>query len=262
MIKAIFFDIDGTLVSFQTHQIPVSTQKALHKLRQQGIKVFVATGRSASQLSFLRECFDFEFDGYITMNGQYCYNHNEIIHEEAISASDLEGFLPYLEKNESLGCSFLELNYVYFNRITPQILKLWDKLGSTAPELVVDNAERALTNRIYQLSAYITEDEEEDFFRHLPNCKAARWYPTFTDVIPKNGGKTVGIQKMLDFYGLAVEESMAFGDGGNDKKMLQYAHIGVAMGNATDDVKQAADYITKDIDDDGILYALQHFQIL
>ena len=72
MIRAIFFDIDGTLLSFQTHQVPESTQRALRLLREQGVKLFVATAARPKTAGYLREVFDFDFDGYVTMNGQYC----------------------------------------------------------------------------------------------------------------------------------------------------------------------------------------------
>ena len=66
MVKAIFFDIDGTLVSFETHKIPASTQEALKTLRDKGIKIFIATGRPQCLINNLG---DLEFDGYITVNG-------------------------------------------------------------------------------------------------------------------------------------------------------------------------------------------------
>ena len=77
MIKAIFFDIDGTLVSFKNNQIPASTIESLKKLKEKGIKIFVATGRGKDGLDILDEI---EFDGYITLNGQYCYVDNQIIY--------------------------------------------------------------------------------------------------------------------------------------------------------------------------------------
>ena len=70
MVKAIFFDIDGTLVSFETHKIPASTQEALKALRDKGIKIFIATGRPQCLINNLG---DLEFDGYITVNGSYCF---------------------------------------------------------------------------------------------------------------------------------------------------------------------------------------------
>ena len=68
-IESVFFDIDGTLVSFKTHQVPESTKKAIKELRTKGVKVFVATGRMLSMLEVLS---DIEFDGFITYNGGCC----------------------------------------------------------------------------------------------------------------------------------------------------------------------------------------------
>ena len=68
--------------------------------------------------------------------------------------------------------------------------------------------------------------------------------------------------KIAEYFGIGIDECIAFGDGGNDISMLRHAGIGVAMGNATDEVKQNADYVTAPIDDDGILYALRQLNIL
>ena len=76
------------------------------------------------------------------------------------------------------------------------------------------------------------------------------------------GGKPVGVGKMLERFGLKREESMAFGDGGNDIDMLRYAGVGVAMDNAGDDVKAAADYVTAGVDEDGVERALRHFGVI
>lgn len=94
MVKAIFFDIDGTLVSFKNHQIPKSTFDALYKLKEKGIKLFIATGRGKDGLDVLN---DFPFDGYITLNGQYCYTNNQIIYSNTIKKEDLQALLDYLK---------------------------------------------------------------------------------------------------------------------------------------------------------------------
>ena len=70
MIKAVFFDIDGTLVSFHTHRVSEATRQAIRQLRTQGIKVFIATGR---HLQVINNLGDLEFDGYVTLNGSCCY---------------------------------------------------------------------------------------------------------------------------------------------------------------------------------------------
>lgn len=94
----------------------------------------------------------------------------------------------------------------------------------------------------------------------MPRCEATRWNPLFSDVVPKGSSKQVGLDKVLDYFGIPLEESMAFGDGGNDILMLKHAGIGVAMGNAEDDVKQAADYVTDSVDEDGVEKGLTAFR--
>ena len=87
MIKAIFFDIDGTLISFDTHRIPESTMRTLQQLKDNGILLFIATGRSKDGLDVLE---DFPFDGYVTMNGQYCYEQNgTVVYENTIARKEL-----------------------------------------------------------------------------------------------------------------------------------------------------------------------------
>ena len=96
MIKAIFFDIDGTLASFKTHQIPDSTFYTLNKLKDNGIKLFIATGRGKDGLDILQ---GFPFDGYITLNGQYCFTNDELIYENTIDSQDIQALLEYLKEN-------------------------------------------------------------------------------------------------------------------------------------------------------------------
>lgn len=84
----------------------------------------------------------------------------------------------------------------------------------------------------------------------------------FADIIARGNSKSKGIDHVLEYYGIALKDTMAFGDGGNDIPMLGHAGIGVAMGNASDEVKAAADYVTTSVDEDGIMNALKHFGVL
>lgn len=262
MIKAVFFDIDGTLVSFNTHQIPDSTKQALTRMRERGVKVFIASGRPPVQMKFLKDLVDFEFDGYVVMNGQYCYDAGGVYHAQSIPNASLRLLLPYLEET-GLSCSFVELDYVYINRVTQAVIDLYDMLGGTARMEPTGDPARSLTHTTYQLSAFLPQEQEAALLEHLPGCKAARWNPYFTDIIPADGGKPVGLQKTLERFGIRREESMAFGDGGNDIDMLRYAGVGVAMGNATsEDVKQAADYVTSTVDEDGVRRALEYYGVI
>ena len=129
MIKAIFFDIDGTLVSFKTHKIPESTIQALHTLKAKGIKLFIATGRPPYDLKFLIDEFGDLFTGYITFNGQYCYDSTgKILHEEYLNREDLIQFTNYI-KDKDIACGFMEIDYFYFNLYNDRLAKLKETLG-------------------------------------------------------------------------------------------------------------------------------------
>ena len=138
-----------------------------------------------------------------------------------------------------------------------------DELGDSTRFVVVEDAyERALNEKVYQLNVFVSEEEEGDFMQLMPNSKTARWTSHFTDIIPKDGGKNKGIDAIINHFGIKLEETMAFGDGGNDIDMLKHAGIGIAMENARDDVKEIADFITTSVDDDGVTNALKHYNVL
>ena len=100
------------------------------------------------------------------------------------------------------------------------------------------------------------------FLRSCPGCIAVRWSPDFCDILPAGGGKPNGLAHTLAHLGLTREQSIAFGDGGNDVAMLRAAGVGVAMGNACDEALNAADYVTASVDDDGIAKALAHLGVI
>lgn len=261
MVKAIFFDIDGTLVSFDTHKVPKSTRESLQKLKEKGIKLFLATGRSPILLDKIKKLVEFDFDGYVLINGQYCVLNDEVVHKEKIAKKGLKKLISYLDE-KNLACEFLDDKDIYINRVNERVLELREFLGSTAPDSKLITSEEILNKEIYQMCAYINNQEEEDFFKNAPGCKGARWNPLFMDIMPEDGGKAKGISKIIGKLGISKNECMAFGDGGNDIDMLEYVGFGIAMGNASDKVKNCADHVTEDVDNDGIKLALEKFNII
>ncbi|MCI1219398.1 MAG: Cof-type HAD-IIB family hydrolase [Bifidobacterium sp.] len=261
--KAAFFDIDGTLTSFSTHVVPDSTLDALQRLKDEGMKIFICTGRSPSQLGVVLDTIPVAFDGVVAMNGQYCFDNHGFLETETLSRHDIAVITAWLDAHPNVVASFCECDYVYFNQITDTMRKTWRKLGRTAPAAFIDDPHtRSLEHTTFQISPFIDKAQEIEITGLCENVKGVRWHPDFTDLIPADGGKPIGIQRFLRHYGYTREQCIAFGDGGNDMTMLQFAGIGVAMGNASDFVKTVADYVTDDVDHDGIVNALRHFAIL
>ena len=115
---------------------------------------------------------------------------------------------------------------------------------------------------IYQVCAYLRPEEECLLDPIVGESVLSRWTYGGMDVIAKGGGKMKGIQRYLEMKGIKAEETIAFGDAENDLEMLKFAGIGVAMGNGEEQVKAQADYVTADVDDDGIAKALRHFGLI
>lgn len=259
MVKAVFFDIDGTLISFRTHTMPEAARQALKALRQNGVKVFVATGRAPTSAEFIKEYFD--FDGFVYFNGALCADKDgNTLYDEPLNRAAVDGAIPYMSENK-IACCFEMADRTVFNLINDRVRELMKLVDEASiPSSVEDVSQTA--DSVYQLSAFVTEDEEADLMRLLPDCKALRWHPLFVNVVGKNGGKPVGIAKICEKYGFDLKDVMAFGDGGNDCDMLKFVGTSVAMGNAGDEVKQIADYVTTDVDDNGIFNALKHFEVI
>lgn len=260
MIKAIFFDIDGTLLSFKTHQVPESTQQAFQLLKEKNIKVFVSTGRSYNQLGHIRYL---DFDGYITFNGGYCVTkEQEVIYKKNISQKDIRSLLDYTKKRSDLTFSFMSEKEISLNQITPEVLKMYQQVNVPTPP--IRDYERDFDlDSVMQINVFINPEEEAEFMENvMPNSVASRWTPIFADVNPMGQSKKIGIDVFLDHFNIALEETMSFGDGGNDITMLAHTHIGIAMGNANPEVKEIADYITDSVDENGVWNALKHFNII
>lgn len=258
MIKAVFFDIDGTLVSFQTHHILESTKKAISQLRANGVRVFIATGRHWRVINNLD---GLEFDGYVTLNGSCCYvGKDKLIYRRLIPVEDIRRLLEIEAGDNHFPCIFVRANDMFINYVNEHTDFIFKMLNFPEPPL--RDIREALKEDVFQLIGFFQMQKEKQIMAQLSGCEATRWNPLFTDIVPIGGSKSVGMEKILEYFGIGRDECMAFGDGGNDIPMLEYAGVGVAMGNAKEDVQAKADFVTKSVDEDGIVYALRHYGLI
>ena len=258
MTKALFFDIDGTLVSFKTHLIPDSTIEALSLAKARGMRIYISTGRPVGFINNLGQITHL-IDGYITTTGALCIVGDEHFGLHSIEPRDAETVITACSKMDK-SCVVVGQEHISVLNDSPELTRQFRE----GLNLKFDFAPLTTTLRepLLQLSPFFTFEEEKKVMGHMSASSSSRWHPTFTDITHRNTDKGKALLTMCQHEGIDPSETMAFGDGGNDITIIRQAAIGVAMGNASDEVKATADYVTTSVDDNGVLHALRHFHII
>ena len=257
---ALFFDIDGTLVSFNTHEIPASAVKALTEAKKNGSQIYIATGRPPLIINNLSQIEQL-IDGFITINGALCYIGQEQVCCNPIPTEDV---MTCVRDSKDKGYGLIVVGREQVAVLDPtgsvdRIFRLFLNVNEFSKPSPL---EEVLRKDVLQLTAFFDSDYEKDMLARMPHCVSGRWHPEFTDITAREADKGKGILSIARHQGFDASRTIAFGDGGNDLSMIRQAGIGVAMANATDELKQHADYITTSVDDDGILNALRHFNVI
>ena len=252
MIKAIFFDIDGTLISSQFPRMKQETIKTLERLKNKGIQLFIASGRHTLELEELQIDKDFHFDGYLLLNGGYCFNDNEVIYENKIDESDVREICRVI-KDKNLPTLFIEKDDMYVNFINEKVIHAQESINTSIPRV----NDTIHYDAIMQIDPYVSEEDIVDIMKNTKYCKYTRWYDEAYDIISKSGGKKAGIQAIMKYYGLKKEELAAFGDGENDIEMFETVGISIAMKNASEYVKERASMVCDDVNQKGIVSGIE-----
>ena len=254
MPKAVFLDIDGTLLSFSTRLVPTSAFNAMNKAKERGVKLFLATGRHKKELGIDSFFYGFPFDGYVTQNGAYCHTNEAIVYTCPLQKRTVEAVVELISK-DPFTCIFCEEDEMFLNYASDHIRSLLGKFKLPVPQ--VSDISRALVSDIYQIVPIISKDAEHILYT-LPGAKVTKWHDGGFDIVNADVNKWIGIEKMIEYYGISPDETAAVGDAENDIEMLRGAGFSVAMGNANDEVKMAAQYVTTHVDDDGIANAFEY----
>ncbi len=257
-IEVIFFDIDGTLVPFGQQKMNDITIDALQQLRNKGIKLFIASGRSKPLMTNLR---DYPFDGYVSMNGSLVICGNEVLLSSPIHEEDIAK-IARISKDNNIACvNFLADGFGM--NMENDISRRVNALLSIGDFPIVDLEELSKKEPVYQCTIYVDDDKARDlYYPYFTNISWHRWHDDMMDAIPSNSSKAVGVDLILKHLGVDRSRSLSFGDGGNDVEMLQSTGISVAMGNARDEVKQHATFIADRADDDGVVKMLRQLDLI
>ena len=251
-VKMIFFDIDGTLIPFKKKDISDKLVFALEKLKERGIKICLATGRSPFQLPKFK---GISFDVYLNFNGSLTYNKNEDIFKVPLLKDDIYKLL-YNAKNINKPFAIATRDYYACNASNSD-LEEYFSFGGIKPEIYDDFEKIIETEDIFQAIMPIKNCEYEKAMLGVCNTKIASWWDRAVDLVPKDGGKGKAVDEVLSFYNIKKEECLAFGDGNNDLEMFESVKYGIAMENASCDLKNISYDICKSADDDGIFYYLK-----
>lgn len=260
--KAIFFDIDGTLLDFELG-VPKSAKEAIRRLREQGHMTFLSTGRTRAFIAD-RGMADLGFDGILAGCGTYVYYQGEVLLLKELGEQLVEDTLALLRE-----CHMIPVlegqEYLYF-----------DQEVMAEPDFMIGHCFQEFRNNIkpiqgnerqYRVSKMTVSlhhavNPERVFERFVGDYGVIRHGEAFVELVPKGCSKRTSMEFLCARLGLSREQVYAFGDGSNDVEMLQFAGCGIAMGNASDQAKEAADYVTASLREDGVYKALEKFGLL
>ena len=256
MIKAAFFDLDGTLVSGQGFCTP-AVLDALKNLQKNGILVFAATGRSPCELAITGMTRGVDFDGIVGLNGQLCYDKDGVIHRQLFDKEDLKRLIAQTQRTP-FALMVVEQEKMYINQIDDYVRSALKAIHTPIPE--VKDISNAQDKDILLAMAYLPQDKTQELvLPALKNSCVTRWNQFGVDIVPNGCSKRTGIEKVLEKHNLTWENVIAFGDGENDYEMLKHAKHGVAMGNSDSILLTGEFTVTDSVEQDGVVSALKHF---
>lgn len=271
--KIVFFDIDGTLWDWNG-VIPKSTKEAIKRLKENGHIPVISTGRSRGNVR-KKELLDMGFEAIIAACGQHVECDGEIIYED------------YLDTDTVV--KIIDLSKKYNVPIVLEGPKK-DFISDTGFEedTFVDIMKEVMGEDAVLLSKYSPEfkvnkvsgDEGtfsnfEPFKEEMQKLMRFMYHGLASGVFEKGNSivgvfectkfgasKADGIKLLCEKFGIKREDSLAFGDSVNDLEMIEYAGIGIAMGDGSEELKAKADYVTDGIWEDGIKNGLMHFGLI
>lgn len=261
MKKAIFFDVDGTIVDTFNggRTISPAVKKAIHDLQAAGHYAFVATGRPYAFINPM--LWKFGFDGFVLSNGALVIMKDELIFHNAMDQAFIKEISQKLDK---LGIQYvLEGRHDSYIRSDYQaIYDFFKRIGIS--EQFITREYEVEENEIYKIEILCKdENTKRQCASMIENYPEYGYYYSidegFFEVYKKKNNKAKGIEKALEYLGISIENSYAFGDGMNDIEMLKAVGCGFAMGNASDEVKAYADRIADTVSNDGVAKAIYEY---
>lgn len=274
--KAIFLDMDGTILNHY-NKVSIHTKEIIDDLRNQGLFVFIATGRSADEITDVVP-EGFQVDGIITSNGMSGYVGEEVVFEHSLSLELVETIIDKARENKV----YYELFPYGRSQVTLKQDKQYveDEISDPKPDSVginewlsrkqaikekiswKDNVEGTKFSKFYffaRTTEHINSWKSElDFLKKEIDFTTSTSTIHNVEVMVANVNKATGIKQMLKRFDLSEDDTLAIGDSNNDLPMFEFAKFTVAMKNAPDHIKEITDDITEfTCDEDGVYHYLK-----
>lgn len=256
-IKIIFFDIDDTLRVKDTGYVPASLTHVFQSLKEKGILTGIASGRAI--YGVVPDLQALKPDYFAMINGSFVEDaKGRIIRQKAIPTELVERCIKWTQA-EGIDYGLMGSHKATLSHRDERISKTIDIIYEnleTDPDFYKGHS-------IYQIWTFEHEGREVELPQDLQkDMRSVRWDAISSDIILQDASKAAGIAAVVEDLGLKPENVMVFGDGLNDLEAFDYAGISVAMGISHPDLAAKADYITKTVEEDGILHALEEFGLL
>lgn len=265
MYKIIALDMDGTLLD-DDKKITEENKKALMRAKDKGVKVVLSSGRPKDGLiKYLDELELIQDDEYVlSYNGCLVQEakSGKILHEVGLKGTDLH-YMYTLSREFNVNIHAFSEKY---GLITPKMSKYTEveaSLNGIEPT-IIDFFDIPDDENIIKIMLVDEAEILDEAISRLPQEAYEKYNivkstPYFLEIINKNGNKGEGLKALAEHLGVKREEVMAFGDASNDREMIEYAGLGVAMENAMEEIKEVADYITCNNNEDGVAKVINKF---
>jgi len=251
-IRALFIDMDGTLLTV-SNNISHRNMEAINKLMNQGVMVFLATGRHFEVTAPYHKEIGLQTP-MICLNGAAIHDGEtgRMIQMETVKVN--EELLHHLTAEDPCNVIIHTSNGLYCKETNEEI-DYWTKVGQIPPRYIGD---LRLANYNDVLKYSVRTDEQNISALFKEEADVINWNDGFEMVAP-NVSKWSAIKKLLRAYRINPNEVVAIGDGPNDIEMLRHVGTGVAMGNAREEVKAVSDFVTGHHENDGLAEFIERY---
>lgn len=254
------FDLDNTLLDHQSWKIPASAMQALAALRAHGWCIAIATGRDMKNKNSIMYYEQVAPDALVHMNGTKVEVNGQVLVDHRMDKTLLRRLLDYAKAHgHAVGAHIDGVDYfTYPEAVTAHDLNYWGKC-----DRVYGDPYKLLDLPVRSLAFAGDENGAKDLRAAFPELKVLMFSAnTGADVFEQGYSKADGIHALCKYFGIDLANTYAFGDSHNDLEMLKTVHTGVAMGNAVEEIRLAADYVTAPVGEDGIYKACRHFGLI